>query len=211
MFRILLALCMLIGVKASAQAYLTSYKYQKVMLQSAAIDMPYSEKIAEEAMLSFMQKRAGGKPAESKGVFVFRNTRLDQEENVDLHWAIERKSRREKDFCTIYLMAAKLNENMALRLPDEKFGLPGAQLLLNEFAPAVVAYALEVEIKNQQDNVAKANKRYASLQEDSVDLQKRKVALEDKIVTNSKDQEKQRADIQNQRLMLEALMQKRKS
>ena len=206
---LLLSILAFCTVNLYSQSYITNFKYQKVNMQAAAIDLPYSEKITEEALINFMAKKASGKPAESRGVLVFRNTRINEAENADLHVAIERKSRREKDFCTIYMMPARLNENMATRSPDEKFGLEGAQVLLNEFAPAVIAYALELEIQDQQEAVSKATKKFNSLVSDSVNLQKRKVSVEEMIIRNSKDREKQKIEIENQRKMLEALDKKR--
>ena len=59
--------------------------------------------------------------------------------------------------------------------------------------------------------VVKAEKRLKSLQSDKDDMERKIKKLQDDIKTNEKDQEKQNAEIENQRKALDALKGKRKA
>jgi hypothetical protein len=59
--------------------------------------------------------------------------------------------------------------------------------------------------------IKKADKKYNSLVSDSIDLQKKKLALEEKISNNGKSQQEQKIDSERQRTILEALKARRRS
>ncbi|MBD0376506.1 MAG: hypothetical protein M3342_23385 [Bacteroidota bacterium] len=55
---------------------------------------------------------------------------------------------------------------------------------MNNLAPAIEAYHLELQIKQQNDVVIREENRYRGLQDDGTDLDKRKTDIEQKIVNN---------------------------
>ncbi|MDQ6755676.1 MAG: hypothetical protein M3004_01960, partial [Bacteroidota bacterium] len=83
--------------------------------------------------------------------------------------------------------------------------MENARAFLDNLMPSIAGYDLQQQINAQQDAVAKAEKKYKSLQNDADDLQKRKKKIEQQIEDNTKDQKNQQDEIQKQRQLLEAL------
>jgi hypothetical protein len=85
-----------------------------------------------------------------------------------------------------------------------------AKSILNGQIEASAAFDLELQIKEQEEINKKANKKLADLMDDSTNLQKKKLKLEQDIVENSKRQEQQRAEIEKQKQIFEKLAARRK-
>ena len=94
---------------------------------------------------------------------------------------------------------------------DSALYMDEAKQFLNNLTPYTEASNIEMQIKNQQDVIDKAEKKLNSLVNDANDLNKRKLNIEQKISDNQKDQEKQRIEIDKQRQTLSSLMSQRKS
>ena len=72
-------------------------EYQKGDKIAAVIEMPYSADVVEDAIKDYMDKQ-GLKADHSKGFSIFHNAkpRIGDPELSDLHFKIEKKSRKEK-------------------------------------------------------------------------------------------------------------------
>ena len=82
---------------------------------------------------------------------------------------------------------------------------------LNGLVPAIDAYNLEQQIKEQNAMVIKAESKYKGLQDDGEDLVKKRENIEKKIEENKRDQQKQMTEIENQKQKLALLSSQRKS
>ena len=193
-----------------AQSKEGTLEYMKTKQPAAVIELPYSEEVVEGAIKSHFEKQ-GAKITDSKGLMIIKNASLSEGgEMLDLYFKIERKSRKEKDFTTVYLAAGRPGENIATRQADDRFGLAQSQAYLNSVTPHIENHSVGLQVIEQEEVIKKANKKYNSLVSDSIDYQKKKVALDQKIVDNSKMQEDQRVELEKQKQILEALKARKK-
>lgn len=194
----------------SQQAYESKVEYLKKTQETFAIDFPYPPSVVEAAVVEKLEKM-GYKAKESKGFRVYKGAIISQisQESMDYVFRVERKSRREKDETVVFMMINKADANMMSLLDSDV--KTQAKLFLNDMAPYMEAYNLEVEIKNQEEVVTKAEKKLGKLESDGDDLQKKLKKLENDIQENKKDQENQAKEIENQKQVLEAMRGKRKN
>ncbi len=122
---------------------------------------------------------------------------------------VERKSRREKDESVLYMILSKDGNNAMSRLNSATVGK--ARSFLNDLLPHVEAFDLELQIKEQENTVAKAEKKLKDLKDDQESMEKKIKNLEDDLKKNAKDQDDTQKDIENQKVALEALRGKRKN
>lgn len=194
----------------SQQAYESKVEYLKKTQETFAIDFPYPPSVVEAALVEKLEKM-GYKAKESKGFRVYKGAIISQisSESMDYVFRVERKSRKEKDEAVVFMMVNKADANMMSLLDSDV--KTQAKLFLNDMAPYMEAYNLEVEIKNQEEMVTKAEKKLSKLESDGDDLQKKLKKLESDIEENKKDQESQAKEIENQKQILEAMRGKRKN
>ena len=93
-----------------------------------------------------------------------------------------------------------------------------AKTYLNDLVPAIEAYNLELEIKAQNEAVAKSESKYKSLGNDGEDLEKKRVSIEKNVQDNKQNiqenknsQQSQLAEIENQKQKLAELVNRRKA
>jgi peptidoglycan hydrolase CwlO-like protein len=122
---------------------------------------------------------------------------------------VERKSRKEKDESVLYLIIQQDGKNAVAGFTADD--VDRAKRFLNNLYPMVEEAYLEMQIKEQEDVVVKAEKKYKKLQDDKADMESKIRKLEDDIETNIRNQEDTRKDIENQKRLLDDLRLKRKS
>lgn len=181
--------------------------YQKTQQPAAVIELPYSRSVVETAINNYLSTK-GARGVESKGFKTFRNVRLEDTVSNDMYFKVERKSQNES---TVYLFMAPVNENISARSSDPAYGVDHAKTVLNNLAPSAEASNIDMQLKEQQEAVSKAEKKLRSLMEDGEDLNKRKMNLEERIIDNQQLQEKQKVEIEKQRQQLSTLMNKKKA
>ena len=198
-----------------AQAYEGTIEYNKKKQQAFVIDYPYPPEAVENAIVQKMQ-RLGYKGKEEKGIFnkdkgfiVFKSAFITDISNSSMDYIInvEQKSRKEKDASTLYLIINKDNENAMKNF--DGYDVNRAKEFLNNLMPDIAAANLELQIKAQEEVVAKAEKKLKNLQNDKEDMERKIKKLQDDIKDNLKDQESTQKDIENQKEALQALKIKR--
>jgi hypothetical protein len=194
-----------------AQSRTEPVEYQKIPRQAAVMDYPFPAKITEAAIDDKFTKM-GYKGKETKGFIVYKGVRLADlgSDMYDLYFMVDKKSRKDKDNSKITLLISKGLEQFVNDTLDVNVFTNG-KTYLNNFGPVIVAYDLEVQIKDQQEAVQKNEKKAANLMEDAVGLQKDKAKLEKKIADNEQEQVKQKAEVETQKQILTTLISKRKS
>jgi hypothetical protein len=205
-------LCMATGF---AQAYEGNIEYNKNKERAFIIEYSYPAEAVENAFIQKME-RMGYKGKEEKGMFnkdkgfiVFKSAFITDisSSSMDYIIKVEQKSRKEKDASILYLVISKDNENAMKNF--DGYDVNRAKGFLNNLLPDVEAANLELQIKDQEEVVAKAEKKLKNLQNDKEDMEKKIKKLEDDVKDNLKDQEKTQKDIENQKQALEALKIKR--
>jgi DNA repair exonuclease SbcCD ATPase subunit len=169
------------------QAYESKIDYQKTPQAVAAIDLPYSTDLLEDAFKDYMGKK-GMKGSGQKGFTLYRGARLSDTASSlnDLYVKIEKRG---KTSSTIALMPALPSEDPSARTAASvPIPLDQAKAFLNNLVPAVQAYDLEVHINDQQTVAKKSQKKYSNLQDDQADLEKKIRNTQSDLEDNKKDQ-----------------------
>ncbi len=192
-----------------AQAYEGTTKYAKKTQRAILIDYNYPQEAVQNAFVTTMAK-LGYKPKEEKGIFnrdkgflVFNTAYVTDisDQAMDYIINVERSSRKDNDKSTLYLIMTKGDENAMEKMSAED--IANAKLFLSNLLPAVEAANLELEIKAQQDVVAKAEKKLKDLKDDQASLEK-------KLQDNKTNQESTQSDIESQKQKLGTLIGQRK-
>lgn len=199
---------LVITVSVAAQAYESSVQYDKKKQQCIAIDYTYPPEAVENSIVKKLGKM-GYKPKEEKGILnrdkgflVYKNIYFTDisKDRMDFMIKVERKSRKNSDESVMYMVMMKDGQN-ALATMDS-YDVGNAKSFLNNMLPDIEAANLEIQIKAQEEVVAKAEKKLVVLQKD-------KLELETKLATNVKTQDDTIKDIEVQKQNLEILRGKR--
>ncbi|MBL0154835.1 MAG: hypothetical protein IPP93_15665 [Chitinophagaceae bacterium] len=200
---------MFISGSLAAQSYVGSLEYNKKKQDAILIDLPYPPEAAQNAITQRFEK-LGYKPKEEKGILnrdkgilVYRSAFMNEISNGSLDYLIkvEKKSRKEKDECVLYITVQKDGApvtNMDADIADR------LKSFLNNLVPDVEAANLEIQIKDQEDVVLKAEKKLSGLKEDHETLEK-------KLTDNENSQAETQKDIENQKMRLGELKGKRRN
>ena len=192
-----------------AQAYEGTTQYDKKKQVAIVIDYAYPSQAVENAMIQRMEKLGYRAKEEKgilnrdKGVLVFKSAYVTDisKEKMDYIIKVERKGKKEIDESILYLILQKDGENAMDKL--EAYDIGKAKSYLNSMLPDIEAANLELQIKAQEEVVAKAEKKLKGLQDDKIELEK-------KLAENIKSQDDTIKDIDAQKQSLENLLDKRK-
>ncbi|XZF14715.1 hypothetical protein ACTHGU_01115 [Chitinophagaceae bacterium MMS25-I14] len=208
-----LLLCMLlIAGFARGQAQEGTVEFQKSQQPAAVIELPYTPDVVNSAMNDYLSKKGRSRGTDIKGFTTYRNTQAAPTEgsNADLYFKIERKSRSDKQTTVISLLLTMPREGAVTGTNVRYLDMNEAKTYLNDLAPAITAYNLELQIKDQNAIVIKAESRNKSLSDDGNDLEKKRLSIEGKIKDNKNDQQAQTAEVDNQKQKLAVLVGQRK-
>lgn len=205
-----LSLCLLVAVLTGrAQAYEGSVQFDKKKQPALVIDYPYVPEAVQDAFTQYLEK-LGFKAREEKGIFnrdkgfiVFRNALVPDlyPDRMDYIFKVEKKSRKDESASVLYLVLNKDNGNPLQALKAEE--VTRMKNFLNGFTPHIEAAWLEIQIREQEDVIAKAEKKLADLKSDQVSLEK-------KLADNKSDQESTQKDIEAQKQKLGQLQGRRR-
>lgn len=193
------------------QAVAGRVEYQKSQQPAAIIELPYSPETTEAAIKDFLAKK-GAKSSNAKGFLVFKKVQLALSDPTpsDVYFKIDKKSKRDNNNSVVYMMVSKQDENVATRSSEDNYGIDQAISFLNEIGPSISGYSLGVDMKAQEENIKKAEKRYNSLLDEAKDLENRRRGIEEKLQDNLREQERQKAEVDKQRQILEEMNAKKK-
>lgn len=192
-----------------SQAYETNITYDKKKQRAIAIDYAYPQEAVQNAITTRIQKEGHNMKAEKglfnkdKGFIVVKDAFVTEisEERLDYILKVDRKSRKDKDESTLYLVVNKNGEDMINTMSADE--IRRIKSFMSDLAPDIEEANLELQIKAQDDAVVKAEKKYK-------DLQDEKASLEKKLQKNLEEIEAQEKNIESQRSALELLKSKRK-
>ena len=194
----------------SGQAYEGNVQFDKKKQNAIVIEYGYPAEAVENAFIARMEK-LGYRAKEEKGILnrdkgflVFKNAYVTDisKDRLDYVVKAERKSRKEADESTFYLVLQKDGENAMDKI--DAYDIGNAKQYLNLMIPDIEAAHLELKIKDQEEIVTKAEKKLKDLQNDKRELEK-------KLEENEKNQEDTIKDIEAQKKALENLRGRRKS
>jgi hypothetical protein len=192
----------------AAQAYEGTIQFDKKKQSTLIIEYNYPAQAVENAITQFIE-RLGFKAKEEKGILnrdkgfiVFKNAFVPDiyADRVDYIIKTERKSRKEEDISTLYLVINRNDKSMLQSMSIDD--ISKAKSFLNNLHPQIEAAYLEIQIKEQEEIVAKAEKKLN-------DLKAEQSTLEKKLDENKTNQEATQKDIESQKQRLGLLQGKR--
>ncbi len=193
-----------------SQSRTETIEYLKVKRQAVVTEIPFAEKVILKSIDDKMEK-LGYKGKDTKGYTIYKSVKMPElgSEFYDLYFTAERKSRKDKDNSSLTMLISKGYDNFVADSNDAPL-MENAKNYLNGFTEMVAAYDLELQIKDQEDAVAKADKKYNSLIDDGQELEKKRKKIEQDIEDNKKNQTNQQTETEKQKQILENLREKRK-
>jgi hypothetical protein len=194
---------------ASAQAVEGTVTYQKTKLPAAVIELPYSPSVVSDALNAYLLKKGKSRSADKKGFATYRNTSADGM-NADMYFKVERKSRKEKQSTTVSLLLTQPDAGNANTSNLHYLNMAEAKNYLDGLVTVIQSYNVEVQIKDQDKELSKAEAKYKSLVNEGQDLENKKSSIEKKIAENKNDQARQAAEVENQKQILAAKTAERK-
>ena len=193
-----------------SQSRLTTAEFQKVMEPATEIEVPFAEKTVMKTIVDMMEKK-GYKGKDTRGYYTFKGVVLPElgTNSYDLYFKTERKSRKEKDNTILTLLVSGGYEKFIGDSAGSAL-MTNVKIFLNKQIDASAAYDLEMQITEQDEITQNAQKKYTSLTEDGVNLQKKKEKLEKEIQENIKKQADQKTEAEKQAQIFNMLRGKRK-
>ncbi len=213
---LLAGMVMLFSAGTFAQAYDGSIDYDKKKQSAILIDYAYSQEAVENAIVQKIEQ-SGLKAKTEKGLFnrdkgfiVFNNAVLTDisESSMDYIIKVDRKSRRDKDETTLSLIMINGGSNALASM--DAYTVGKAKSFLNSLVPEIEEASLEIQIKEDEDALLKAEKKFKNLQDEQQNLEKKIKGLQDDLQKNIKDQESQQKEIESQRQVLDEKKGKRR-
>ena len=212
---LILLLSTVISTRTEAQVVVateTKVEHTKGDKIAAVIELPYPVEEVQAAIDQHFAKK-GGKSDKSKGYQIYRNMKISDEEVElnDLHFKVERKSRKEKDITLVYLLVGRPSENVGARASVDRHKINEAKAFLNQLTPSVESYHLDVQIQGQEEVMKKATKKNLSLIDEQKELEEKIKALQLKLEQTKADQLKQSEELTRQQEVLDAMKARKKS
>ena len=201
---ILVSLCLLFVIgSAYGQAQEGAVLFQKKQQSAAVIELPYPPGVVSAALNDYLSKKGRSKGTDLKGFTTYRNTNPIERDstNADLYFRVERKSRKDKETAVVSLLLTMPTDG-AIATNQHHLNMDEAKTYLNDIAPAIEAYNLELLIKEQNDQVTAAESKYKNLVNEGADLEKKREEIDKKIHNNKMQQQTQlnEVDLQKQKL-----------
>src|SRR5215204_4438431 len=161
----------------SAQAHQDKIEYNKQKQACMAMSYNYPPEAVENALiakltkLGYVGKEEKGFFNKDKGFRVYKETTIGEvsSDKYDYVINIQRKSAKESDETTLYILVLKNDVNALSKLSSEEVGK--LKSFLSNLLPEVEDANLELLITAQVAVVGKAEKKYKTLLEDSVQIQ----------------------------------------
>ena len=203
-------LTFVVATIAGAQAYEDKIQYDKDKQAAVAVDYSFREEALENAFIERM-KKLGYKPKEEKGFLnrdkgflVFKNARVQEisRDQLDYVIKVEKKSKKTTDESVLYLVI--LNNEVNVIASMSNADIARTKKFLNNLLPDVEAADLELQIRDQEQSLADAEKKLRTLQAE-------KEVLDTKLADNVRTQEETAKEIESRKLSVETLKGKRKN
>lgn len=184
----------------------TTFRYNKADQPAFYIELNYPPDVVEEALKKHLKESVGTKGNESRDVRAYKGVSLPQlsSDKLDVYTSVERKSKKEKDRSVVYLMISRGNDVFVSGSSDADLAQK-AKDFLNSFMGTAAAYNHEVQVKEQEEVVRKAQKKLDGYKEDVTDYEKKIAEYQRKIEERKRDIANQEAVLQSENKALETL------
>ena len=184
--------------------YEGTVEYQKTKQPATIMEFRYPERELEEALEKYLVKQ-GGTIKKQKGFNYVKSVRIHERENryYDLYYKVEGSGKGDNAKSTIYFILAEPGEDILLRDPNSNSGKAaaasvGAVTFFGAMGAAVGDHSHEAKIKEQEELVAKAEKR-------KTELEKKRDKLAKELDETNQDISRQATELDKAKTILEQL------
>ena len=210
MKRMLFILAVCISMHASAQVSQGTVEYDKKQVPCYIAETQYATGVTEDAIKERF-KKMGVNGTDRKGFTEYRNVIIPEISSSPVDALIKVK-KKDKASSTIYMIVNPIgvNENSATGSNGMADFSAGTTTFLSSLQGNAQDLNLENEIKKQEEEVKKAEKKQKNLVEDNEDMKKKIEKLQKDIEENVKKQESQTNEVQKQRDILTQMVGRRR-
>ncbi len=197
---------------AGAQARQGTVEYNKQQVPAYIIPMSYSKSVTEDAIKERM-KAMGLKGSDKKGFMEYNNVVLPEVSASPVDAKIRVEKGGSDNTSMVYMIvnpAGSSNTQAIAGTATTTDYSSGASTFLSNLTTTTGDYSLEQDIKKQEDEVKKSEKKQNTLVDDGNDMQKKLQRLQNDIEENRKKQAEQVTEVQKQRDALTMLQAKRR-
>jgi hypothetical protein len=201
-----------LGLKAQPSATEGTTRVDRTIQAAAIIEVPYPESVVLKAINDYMSMK-GFRGSDALGGRVFRSYRLRPTHSYlsDLYFFTDRRSKKEKDITVVSLVVGINNEDIKKRTAPDMTSLDGGRELLNEMLASFESQNTDVQIREEEELVKKAQKKYDLMLLEQADYEKKIKSLQDKLAELKESQRKQLEELTRQKGIMDALIGKRRS
>ena len=192
-------------------------EYGKVQVPCYNLEVPYPTDVAEDAIKKrFKQMGASGK--EHKGFYEYKNVRIPQvrESLVDAYIKVERKGKKDKTASIVTMILTEPGQEPGTTANADNVGAGaaiasvGALGMLSSLSDNTEDLSIDLDIKNKEEAVKKADKEYKNLIEDGNDLESKLNKIQNEIERNKAEQIKMSETLTQKRELLVAAQGRKK-
>ena len=199
-----------------SQAYEGTIEYDKKKQDAFMIEYAYSPEAVENALMKKMEDM-GYKGKEERGLFnkdkgfrVYRSAYVSDISSGSMDYAFKVESKKKGKESVVYMVILG-KDGANAKSTFESSEVNKAKSFLNNLQPMIEDADLDLQIKDQEEMLAKAQKKLKDLKDDQDGMEKKIKKLQDDIKDNEKAQDKQQKDIEDEAHELEKLKAKKKN
>ena len=205
-----------LSLPAFSQVSQETIEFNKQKQSAFKMEYNFPEEALQKALenrmeqLGYRAKEEKGFLNRDKGFMVHKGAFVTEvtEKSMGYVFKIEPRAKKDKNGSVLYMVIMKDGTNAASVLTDIE--VERVKGFLTHLAPEAERSHLEMQIKGQEENLAKSEKKFKTLQIDSLSLENklRETHLElDNII---KSQTFQQKEVENQKKLLDEMKAKRK-
>jgi hypothetical protein len=196
-----------IAQQRQARQFPGKVKYGKTELDATIIDLPYAAGDVEDGLKEFLA-RNNVQVKSRNGFFEGRGVRIDSFDikMFDVYYKVDKSS---KSGSWLYIILTEPNEDPAARHTQhaEMAALKGGTSILSAIPAALDDYDFNLNVRRQEEEIRKMEKRMITLSDSQSKLEKRKAELEAELEKTKKEQEELKKESANKKTALEQFIQ----
>jgi len=210
------AAAFLLSITSYSQVSQETIEYKKQKHTAFKMEYDYPPEVVQNALVQRMEqlgyrgKEEKGILNRDKGFIVNKGAFVTEvnEKSMDYIFKIDPKAKKDKTGSVIFMVIMKDGANAASTFTDAE--TDRVRSFLTRLAPEVESTNLEMQIRGQEEGVAKSEKKFKTLQADSLSLENKLRDLHLQLDKLIRDQQFQQKEIENQKKLLDEMKGKRK-
>ena len=210
------AVVFLLSIAAFSQVSQETIEYNKQKHTAFKMEYDYPPEVVQNALVQRMEqlgyrgKEEKGILNRDKGFVVHKGAFVTEvnEKSMDYIFKIDPRTKKDKTGSVLHMVILKDGANAVSTFTDAE--VERVRSFLTRLAPEVESTNLEMQIKGQEEGVAKSEKKFKTLQSDSLSLENKIRDLNMQLEKVIRDQQFQQKEIENQKKLLDEMKGKRK-